>query len=451
MSQGEAASPGRAEAAPSPRSRDVARALGSVMVGNWFELFDFMVYGYFAAQIGQAMFPASDPLTSLLASFATYGVGFFMRPVGAVVIGSFGDRRGRKAALVLTMVLMAAATGLTGLVPAYGSIGLAAPILLVACRLVQGFATGGEWGGATTFLVEYAPAHRRGFFGSLQQLSTSLAILSAVGVALLLNSVLSAEDLAEWGWRLPFLLGLLVAPVGLWLRAHVDETPAFRAEAGPPAAPLREALAHHRGAVAQVFGVTVVWTVGSYIFGAFTASFAAQTLEIAAPLVLTGTLIGTLANVCTIPLVGWLSDRFGRWPFLFASALASLILGVPLFMQLDAAPGLWSVVALTTIGGVLTGLYSGAAPTFICELLPTRVRYTAMSVGFNGAVMVFGGFGPFIATLLVRETGLNIAPGFYVMAAAAISLATLLVVPRRPSLDAGDPSGIPRRNFLQKA
>jgi MHS family proline/betaine transporter-like MFS transporter len=430
-------SPGRDPAAPPPR--DIARALGSVMIGNWFELFDFIVYGYFAAQIGQAMFPAADPLTSILASFATYGVGFVMRPVGAIVLGSCGDRRGRKAALVLTMVLMAGATAMTGLIPSYATIGLAAPILLVVCRLVQGFAAGGEWGGATTFLVEYAPAHRRGFFGSLQQLSTSLAIVSAIGAALLLNSILSAEDLAAWGWRLPFLFGVLVAPLGLWLRAHVAETPAFEAEAsGPPAAPLREALTRHRTAILRVFGVTVVWTVGSYIFGAFTATFAAQTLEIPAPLVLTGILIGTLVNIGTIPLIGWLSDRFGRWPFLLASALGSLILGVPLFAQLDAAPGLWSVVALTATGGVLNGLYSGAAPTFLCELLPTRIRYTAMSIGYNGAVMLFGGFGPFIATLLVRETGLNIAPGFYIMAAAAVSLTALLLVPRRPSFEAAE-------------
>lgn len=435
--QSTAAAPIQGGAIPSrPRGPgDLARALASVMVGNWFELFDFVVYGYFAAQIGQAMFPAADPLTSILASFATYGVGFIMRPVGAVVLGSYGDRHGRKTALVLTMVLMAAATGCTGLIPSYATIGLGAPVLLVVCRLVQGFATGGEWGGATTFLVEYAPAHRRGFFGSLQQLSTSLAVVSAIGAALLLNSVLTPEDLGAWGWRLPFLFGFLVAPVGLWLRAHVAETPAYAAKADEaPAAPFREAVTRHRKVVLQVFGVTVIWTVGSYIFTTFMATFAAQTLKIPAPVVLTGTLLGTLVNICTIPLVGWLSDRLGRWPFLVASALGSLLFAVPLFALLSAVPTVWSVIALTASAGILTGLYSGAAPAYLCELLPTRVRYTAMSIGFNGAVMVFGGFGPFIATLLVRETGLNIAPGFYVMAAALISLFALATVPRYPRL-----------------
>ncbi|MDG2522922.1 MFS transporter [Caulobacter segnis] len=414
--------------------RQIARALGSVMIGNWFELFDFIVYGYFAAQIGQAMFPKADPLTAILASFATYGVGFVMRPVGAVVLGSFGDRRGRKAALVLTMLLMAVATGLTGLIPSYATIGLAAPLLLVACRLVQGFATGGEWGGATTFLVEYAPPHRRGFFGSLQQLSTSLAIVSAIGTALLLNAILSPQDLAAWGWRVPFVLGFLVAPVGFWLRAHVSETPAFEAEAAVPAAPVREALTVHRAAVARVFGITIVWTVGSYIFTTFTATFASQTLKIPASEVLAATLLGVLVNIATIPIVGWLSDRYGRWPFLIASAVGCLLLSLPLYWQLATFATAWNVAILTSVAGVLTGLYSGAAPTFLCELLPTRIRYTAMSIGYNGAVMIFGGFGPFIATLLVQQTGTAIAPGFYVTGAAALSAIALLLTPRRPAL-----------------
>jgi len=421
--------------APAPGA--VARALGSVMIGNWFELFDFLVYGYFAAQIGAAMFPAADPLTSILASFATYGVGFVMRPVGAVVLGSYGDRRGRKAALVLTMVLMAAATGLTGLIPPYASIGVAAPLLLVACRLLQGFATGGEWGGATAFLVEYAPPDRRGLFGSLQQLSTSLAIVSAVGTALFLNLTLSAEDLAAWGWRLPFVVGFLVAPVGLWLRAHVAETPAYVAGGGADVRrPVRESLAAHRVVVLQVFGVTVIWTVSTYIFSAFLATFATQTLKIPAPDVLAATLAGAFVSICTIPTVGWLSDRHGRKPFLVASAAGCLLLAFPLFWLVTRVPSGWSVLAVTMSAGLLTGMYSGAAPTFLCELLPTRVRYTAMSIGYNGAVMIFGGFGPFIATLLVRQTGLLAAPAFYVVCGAAISLVALASLKARdgPSL-----------------
>lgn len=205
----------------SPATR--RRAIVACLLGNLFELFDFGVYGYFAVQIGKAIFPSVDPVVSVLASFATYGVGFLMRPIGAMVLGSYGDRHGRKSALALTITLMAVATGFTGLVPSYAAIGLWAPVLLVFCRLLQGFSTGGEWGGATTFLVEHAPAGRRGFYGSLQH-STGLAQILAIGSALLLNAVLSTPDLEAWGWRLPFLLGFVLAPIGYYLRSRVEES-----------------------------------------------------------------------------------------------------------------------------------------------------------------------------------------------------------------------------------
>lgn len=404
---------------------DIARALGSAMIGNWFELFDFIIYGYFAAQIGKAMFPAADPVTVILSSFATYGVGFLMRPVGSMVLGSFGDRRGRKAALVFTMLLMAASTCATGLIPSYATIGLAAPVSLVICRLLQGFAAGGEWGGATTFLVEYAPPGRRGLFGALQQLSTSLAIVSAVSVALLLNTILSPEALDAWGWRVPFVAGVLVAPLGFYLRARVPETPNFRAEGETSRNPLREALTIHRRAVLTIFGLVIIWTVAGYTYGAFLVSFATQVLGVSPSWALTGTLVGAFVNILVIPLSGWASDHIGRKPFLVASATGFLLVSIPLFTMMASSRTGLSVVLTTACAGVFSGLFSGVAPTFLCELLPTRVRYTALSVGYNLAVMLFGGFAPFIATLLVKQTGLMIAPAFYITACAAVSLAVI--------------------------
>lgn len=411
--------------------RDVARALGSAMIGNWFELFDFIIYGYFAAQIGNAMFPAADPVTVILSSFATYGVGFVMRPVGSMVLGSLGDRHGRKAALVFTMLLMAGSTCATGLIPSYATIGLAAPILLVVCRLLQGFAAGGEWGGATTFLVEYAPPGRRGLFGALQQLSTSLAIVSAVAVALLLNGLLTPQALQAWGWRVPFVAGALVAPLGFYLRARVPETPNFRVEdaaGSAPHHPLREALTVHRRAVLTIFGLVIIWTVAGYTYGAFLVSFATQVLRIDASWALTGTLVGAFTNILVIPLAGWASDHIGRKPFLVASAAGFLVFSIPLFQLMATERDGWSVVITTACAGVFSGLFSGVGPTFLCELLPTRVRYTALSVGYNLAVMLFGGFAPFIATLLVKETGLLIAPAFYITASAAASLLVILAL-----------------------
>ncbi|HJS11150.1 MAG TPA: MFS transporter [Sphingopyxis sp.] len=410
-----------------PTRRETARALGSAMIGNWFELFDFIIYGYFAAQIGHAMFPEADPVTIILSSFATYGVGFVMRPVGGVVLGHFGDLYGRKSALVFTMLLMAGATGATGLIPSYATIGIAAPILLVICRLLQGFAAGGEWGGATTFLVEYAPAHRRGFYGALQQLSTSVAILSALGTSLLLNALLTEQQMIDWGWRIPFLLGFLVAPVGFYLRRSVRETPRYRAASEDrSASPIREVIAHHRGAVANVFGVAIIWCVAGYTFGAFLISYATELLHIERGTVLLAITVGTLVNLAVIPLAGHLSDRFGRKPFLVASATGFLLFVFPLFHAMATYQAPWTIYATAIAAGILSGLYSGCAPTFLCELLPTRVRYSALSVGYNGAVMLFGGFAPFIATLLIQQTGALAAPAFYVMSAAALTLVFLL-------------------------
>jgi MHS family proline/betaine transporter-like MFS transporter len=324
-------------ARPVPGRKDIARALASAMIGNWFELFDFIIYGYFAAQIGIAMFPASDPVTTILSSFATYGVGFVMRPVGSMVLGSMGDRFGRKSALVLTMMLMAGATCATGLIPTYATVGIVAPCALVVCRLVQGFAAGGEWGGATTFLVEYAPANRRGLFGALQQLSTSLAVVSAVLVALALNTVLPADDLQAWGWRVPFVLGILIAPMGFYLRTKVPETPHFKAETEVPGHPLREALTIHRRTVLTISGMVVIWTVAGYTYGTFLVSFASQVLEVPSRYALLGTLTGALCNVAVIPLAGWASDKVGRKPFLLASAAGFALVSIPLFMFMTEA------------------------------------------------------------------------------------------------------------------
>jgi MHS family proline/betaine transporter-like MFS transporter len=416
---------------PAPTRQEMRRALGSAMIGNWFELFDFIIYGYFAAQIGKAMFPAADPLTIILSSFATYGVGFVMRPVGGMVMGYFGDLYGRKVALVATMLLMAGATGLTGLIPPYASIGIAAPCLLVLCRLVQGFAAGGEWGGATTFLVEYAPAHRRGLFGALQQLSTSLAIVSAVLTALLLNLLLSEQELIDWGWRVPFLIGFLVAPVGFYLRRRVPETPRYAQSVQTAETrhnPLKEALTLHRRAVLTVFGLVIIWTVAGYTFGTFLISYATEILKVDRAWALSATLAGALVNIAVIPLAGHLSDLYGRKRFLVASATGFLLCSIPLFWNMSVSQTGWSVIMTAACAGVFSGLFSGVAPTFLCELLPTRVRYSALSVGYNGAVMLFGGFAPFIGTLLVKQTGLLISPAFYVVAAAAISLSVLLII-----------------------
>jgi MHS family proline/betaine transporter-like MFS transporter len=420
----ESAAPSAAEIARLRR-----RAVLSCLVGNLFELYDFGVYGYFAASIGRAMFPSEDPVASVLSSFATYGVGFLMRPVGALVIGSYGDRYGRKSALVVTVTLMATATGLTGLVPSYGSIGIFAPILLVLCRLAQGFSTGGEWGGAASFMVEYAPAGRRGFYGSLQQVSTGLGQLLSISMALILSSLLDQQALGTWGWRIPFIVGFLLAPVGYYLRSRVSESPVFErsvARRETVQAPVHTALTVHRNAVATAFGITVTWTAGTFIFLTFMLTFAQQQLHMDPKTASAAATLAAMVNVICLPIVGTLSDRFGRKPFLMASAAGFLLLAYPAFLLVVTERSFGALLAAQATGAFLYALINGSASAMLCELFPTHVRYSALSIGYNGAVMIFGGFAPFIATWLIRTTGALTALSFYVMACAFVSLMVIL-------------------------
>jgi MHS family proline/betaine transporter-like MFS transporter len=411
------------------------RAITACLIGNLFEIFDFGVYGYFAVQIGKAIFPATDPVTSVLASFATYGVGFLMRPVGAMVLGSYGDRHGRKAALAVTIVMMAVATGLTGLVPSYARIGIWAPVLLVLCRLIQGFSTGGEWGGATAFLIEYAPPERRGFYGSLQQLSTGVGQIIAVSTALAAHSFLSVESLDQWGWRVPFLFGLLMAPLGYYLRARVAETPDFETterEHHTLESPLKAAFTTHRGAVFTCFGLTMVWTVASYVFITLMPTYAVQSLKMDARTAFEAVMLASLANIVMVPISGLLSDRVGRLAPMTIATVGFLLLTIPLFFLLASHPTFATLAGVVIVFGALYGLFNGTAPSALSEMFPTNVRYTALSVGYNAAVMVFGGFAPFICTYLVRLTGMVTAPSFYVTFCALVTLCVLLNMRRAP-------------------
>jgi MFS transporter, MHS family, proline/betaine transporter len=406
------------------------RAILSCAIGNFVELFDFVIFGLFAVQLGANFFPAGNPVVSLLSAFATYGVGFLMRPVGAILIGAYGDRRGRKAALVVTVGAMATATALTGLIPSYASIGIWAPILLVLCRLVQGFSTGGEWGGAAAFLVEYAPPGRRGFVGSLQQFSVGLALIAATLSAAILNSVIDKQAMIDWGWRIPFILGFVLAPVGLYLRTRVLETPAFDrtvSKHGLAATPVRDSFTLYLRPVMAAFGISVVGTVGNYTFNIFMPSFATSQLGLPASTAYYSTAFAAVVLTIATPLMGILSDRVGRKPVMLASALGYAVLGYPLFLlpvTLHSATGL--IIAQAT-SAVLLALYAGPICAILSELFPTRVRYTALSIGYSLAVTIFGGFAPFIATFLIRATGNSVSPSMYVIFGALISAVALIL------------------------
>jgi MHS family proline/betaine transporter-like MFS transporter len=410
------------------------RAVISCAVGNFVELFDFMIFGLFAAQIGATFFPAGDPIVSLLSTFATYGVGFVMRPVGAVVIGAFGDRRGRKTALILTVGLMATATALTGLIPSYASIGILAPILLVLFRLIQGFSTGGEWGGAAAFLVEYAPPGKRGLVGSLQQFSVGLALVAGTLSAAILNSVLDKETMVTWGWRIPFIVGFILAPIGLYLRSKVSETPAFNrtvAHKNVASTPVRDALTIYRLPVLAAFGVSVIGTVGNYTFNIFMPSFASGQLGIPAGTAYYSSTVAVIVLTVLTPVMGALSDKVGRKPVLLGSALGYAILSYPLFYLLVGSPTGTMLMITQSVSAALLAMYCGPLCAILSELFPTKVRFTALSIGYSLAVTLFGGFAPLIATALIRETGSQASPALFVILSALISAITLFLVKDR--------------------
>ena len=410
------------------------RAIISSAVGNFVELYDFLIYGLFATQIAATFFPKTDPTAALLQAFAIYGVGFFMRPVGAIVIGAYGDRKGRKNALVLTVGLMAAATALTGLIPSYTSIGIAAPILLLLCRLVQGFSTGGEWGGAATFLVEYSPPGKRGLIGSVQQFSVGVALITGTLTAAVLNGWLSKEAMIEWGWRIPFLIGFVLAPVGLYLRARVAESPAYSRTVEKKQvahSPVLESLSTHRIPVLAAFGLSAIGTVGNYTYNIYLPTMATKTLNIAGSAAYTSAVVAAVILTVLTPVTGWLSDLIGRKPLLLASAILYGVLSFPMFVYLTGTPDGTKLLLVQGFSAVLLAMYAGPLCAILAELFPTKVRFTALSIGYGMSVTLFGGFAPFIAQYLIDTTKNPVSPSFFLIFAAIVSTVTLLLLKDR--------------------
>ena len=410
------------------------RAIISSAVGNFVELYDFLIYGLFAAQIAANFFPAGDDTANLLKSFAIYGVGFFMRPIGAIVIGAYGDRHGRKNALVVTVGLMAAATALTGLIPSYGSIGIAAPLLLLLCRLVQGFSTGGEWGGSATFLVEFAPPGKRGLIGSVQQFSVGLALIAGTLTAAVLNGWLTKQQMIEWGWRIPFLIGFVLAPVGLYLRARVAESPAYsRTVANKEVArnPFVESLSTHRLPVLAAFGLSAIGTVGNYTYNIYLPTLATSKLGIAGGTAYTSATVAAIVLTVFTPVMGWLSDRTGRKPILLCSAVFYGLLSYPAFVFLAGKPDGTHLVIVQSVSAFLLAMYAGPLCAILAELFPTKVRFTALSIGYGMSVTLFGGLAPFIAEYLIKQTGSPVSPAYFLILAAIVSTVTLALMKDR--------------------
>jgi MFS transporter, MHS family, proline/betaine transporter len=399
------------------------RTVVAASIGNALEWFDLVVYGFFAVVISKLFFPAGNDTVSLLLTLGTFGVSFFMRPLGAIVLGAYADRAGRKAALTLSILLMMCGTLIIAVLPTYQSIGLAAPLILVLARLMQGFSAGGEFGSATAFLAEHVPG-RRGYFASWQIASQGLTTLLAAMFGVVLTTQLSPEQMGAWGWRVPFFFGLLIGPVAWYIRSKLDETPEFLA-AETTQTPIRDTFASQKTRLFIGMGIVVLGTVSTYLV-LFMPTYAIKQLHLAPSVAFAAiSLVGVIQLVFS-PVIGHLSDRIGRVRIMLVPAVLLFLVIWPAFNYLIAHPTFGSLMALQIVLGALMTGYFGALPGLLSEIFPVQTRTTGMSLAYNIAVTIFGGFGPFIIAWLIDATGSKAAPSFYLMFAAVLSVIALI-------------------------
>ena len=399
------------------------RVIAAGAIGSVVEYFDFGVYGYVATILALKFFVGGDPTTALLATLATFAVAFFLRPIGGIIFGHFGDRYGRKNALAGTVILMAAASGLIGILPTYAAIGVGATVLLVIARCLQGLAAGGELGGAASFVAEYAPDHRRGLFCSTVQMGALGGALLASLTVTLLNTVLGETAMIEWGWRVPFLIAIPLGLVGLWIRSRLAETPRFEEieEAGEKsAAPIVELFRNHLRAVIIVIGLSVLLFSAYYVVYVYVNIHMQTVLGMPANTAFWSTTATLAVAVACMPLFGALSDKVGRKPVFLGATIAALVLPVPAFMLLDQGGAV--AVATHIVLGLIDSALMGVAFSAYSEMFPTKVRYTGIALGFNVGAATAGGTAPYISTWLVEATGSNLSPAFFLVGTAVITL-----------------------------
>ena len=409
---------------------DIRRAVTGASIGNAVEWFDFAIYGFLATFIAGQFFPAGDETAALLNTFAIFAAAFFMRPLGGFVFGPLGDRIGRQRVLALVILLMSAATLGIGLLPTYDTIGVLAPLLLLALRCLQGFSAGGEYGGGAVYLAEFATDERRGVTVTFMVWSGVLGFLLGSITVTLLQAVLSTAAMENYGWRIPFLIAGPLGLVGLYIRLRLSDTPQFaelsRSEQTAES-PLREAVSTAWRSILQVIGLMIVFNIGYYVVFAFLPLYFINTLQFSATdAFLSITLACLVALVLILPLA-MLSDRIGRRPLLIGGAVAFAVLGYPLFLLLNTG-SLVAAIAAHCVLAAIESVYVSTAVSAAVELFATRVRFSGFSIGYNVCVAVFGGTTPYIVTWLTAATGDAIAPAYYLVIAALVSLGVVLTL-----------------------
>ena len=395
-----------------------------VVSGNFLEQYDFFVYGFYATYIAKAFFPANSETASIMLSLATFGVGFLMRPIGGIVLGAYIDRVGRRQGLLVTLGIMAVGTLTLTLTPTYSQIGLLAPLIILAGRLLQGFSAGAELGGVSVYLSEIATPGRRGFYVAFQSASQQVAVLAAALLGFALTQNLSDAEMAAWGWRIPLGVGCAIIPLILWLRGSLEETEAFKHMTHRPHS-FREVsallIANFRPVLIGMM-LVVFTTTTFYMITAYTPTFGKAELHLAPSAVLAVTAVVGLANLFWLPVGGAISDRIGRLPMLFAMPLVAMVVAYPLLSWLVAAPSfsrlLISVLTLSTFFGI----YNGSMVAFLTEFMPPSIRTAAFSLAYSLATALFGGFTPLVSTALIRQTGDKAVPALWLAFAAVVSL-----------------------------
>lgn len=419
-----------AAAALTRRLPDI-RPVVRVASGNFLEMYDFQVFGYYAAAIGRTFFPAASEFASLMLSLATFGAGFLMRPIGAIVLGAYIDRRGRRTGLLLTLALMAVGTASIACMPSYASIGLIAPLLVVFGRLVQGLSAGVEVGGVSVYLFEVAPLGRKGFYVSWQAASQQVAVMFAALVGLVLTWRLTGDQMTRWGWRVPLLIGCLIIPVLFLLRRSLEETPEFlRRKHRLSRHDILRMLASNWRLVALGTLLTIMNTVCFYLITVYTPTFGGTVLHLALRDTMTVTLCVGASNLLWLPIMGAVADRIGRRPLLAAVSALALLTAYPALSWLVSAPSLSRLMTVELWLSFLFASYNSALIVYLVEIMPADIRTTGFSFVHSSATAIFGGFTPAISTYLIHATGNRAMPGLWLSCAAVCGLlATVLLRP----------------------
>ncbi len=408
------------------------RAVGAAALGNAMEWFDFGVYSYLAVTIGKVFFPATNTAAQLIAAFGAFAAAFLIRPVGGLFFGPLGDKIGRQKVLAITMIMMAISTFCIGLIPSYHTIGILAPVLLLLARLVQGFSTGGEYGGAATFIAEYSTDNRRGFMGSFLEFGTLGGYLLGASLVTAMTAMISPQHMLDWGWRIPFFIAAPLGVFGLYVRLKLEETPAFKQhmekqealEQSKPRLSLWQLLKKYRSQMLKCIGLVLLFNVSNYMLTSYMPSYLTGILNLSE---LSSLLLIMVVMFVMMPLTlmsGHWTDKLGRRPVIAFGAIGLIVLAVPCMMLISSGQ-MWLVFLGLIILGLLHTCFSGTMPATLPALFATDIRYSALAIGFNLSVSLFGGTTPLVTAWLIDKTGNLMMPGYYLMAAGIIGLITV--------------------------